>query len=54
VNEQWWLDPMVAAAGLPAGRTLAARLLVPLLVIASFVACSMLGRSNASKDPARA
>jgi uncharacterized membrane protein YhaH (DUF805 family) len=51
-NEKWWLDPMVAAAGLQAGRTLAARPVVPLLVVAAFFLCSMLTRSNASKDPA--
>jgi hypothetical protein len=42
---------MVAPAGLQAGRTLATRPLVPLLVVAGFFACSMLGPSNASKDP---
>jgi fatty acid desaturase len=52
VNEKWWLDPMVAAAGVQAGKTLGAHPLVPLLVVAAFFVCSMLSRSNASKDPA--
>jgi hypothetical protein len=51
-NEKWWLDPAVAAAGLQAGRTLAAHPLVPLLVTAGFFVCSMLSRPNQSKDPA--
>jgi hypothetical protein len=52
VNETWWLDPMIAAAGLQAGRTLTAHPVVPLLVIAGLFVCSMLSPSDASKDPA--